>query len=297
MTTLALFTQRGLATKLAPFFLGILSSSGKTIQNNKIGVSEAGETGPLPVGLMNLRNTCYMNAILQSLFSIQQYSLTLVSGAYSFKKDSAGAELQKLFTNMQQASEKEVRLSILPLELAKKLRIDISQQEDAEELMLKILNEVDESVVGFGEGGEKKKGAKKVDKEVIRPSAALKMEMEQSITCVNVDNHVASRKSLTFFDLSVDIQGFKSLERAIDNHFVPELLSGDNRFRCAEHGLQDAEKRLTIQSFPRVLAVHLKRFSFDPATYTMKKVCGFAEKFFFCVEHRITLHLHLHVGN
>lgn len=228
-------------------------------------VNETRLVANLPTGLFNLRNTCYMNSILQSLFCVKGYSDSLRNGTWTFKADSVGMELKKLFESMHAASTQEIKMALSPRQLAIKLQIDISQQEDAEELMLKILNEVDESCVHVG------KARKKTALQKIKPSATFEMELEQTIRCLKFD-HASSTKTLTNFDLSVDIKGHSDVYKAIEAHFVPEQLVGDNRYRCAQHGLQDAEKSYTISKFPRVLAVHLKRFSFDPLTYSMKKV-------------------------
>lgn len=231
---------------------------------------------PMPAGLINMRNTCYMNAILQSLFSVKPYSHSLMNGSFAFKEGSVGMELQRLFVQMQNASEQVIKLPILPRSLAMKLKIDISQQEDAEELMLKILNEVDDSRLDAGLKKDKfSRHQTAMQRYNIKPSAVFDMELQQTITCTNFQ-HISSTRPLTNFDLSVDIKGIFSLEHAIEQHFQPELLTGENQYRCQTHGLQDAQRSLRISKFPRVLALHLKRFSFDPITYAMKKVSHFS---------------------
>ncbi len=268
----------------------------------------------LPVGLRNLRNTCYMNAVLQCLYSVKQFSLAITMKAYRFKNDSIGYELQDLFLKMNTTGLSRFRLPIRPQNLAEKLKINVNEQEDAEELLLKILNELDESVVKKKSKKNKKHKTGRStdpsdsldsptsstlsspatttddasslaseqisqckiveepkDEPDLPPTSALKMEIHQSIRCINV-NHVSSEKVDEYLDLSLNIKGCKTLEDAIREYFTPEMLEGANQYKCDVHGLQDAEKTMKIKKFPRVFVAHLKRFSFDPETYQMKKV-------------------------
>jgi ubiquitin carboxyl-terminal hydrolase 7 len=295
----------------------------KKMIEESVNHGNGGKDEHLPVGLRNLRNTCYMNAVLQCLFSVRQFSLAITMKAYKFKRDSIGEEVQDLFLKMDTPSKSGYRIPIRPQTLAEKLEINVDEQEDASELMLKILNELDESVVNKkpkkskrGKNNqpvsssspechnsmEEKSGlssavttsddmssqasesiqtchqmtplpssttvAEELD---LPPTSALKMEIHQSIRCIDHD-HVSSQKVDEHLDLSVNIKGCRTIEDAIREYFTPELLNGENQYKCEKHGLQDAEKSLKIKKLPRVLAVHLKRFSFDPETYQMKKV-------------------------
>ncbi|CAN0350291.1 unnamed protein product, partial [Ectocarpus sp. 13 AM-2016] len=51
-----------------------------------------------------------------------------------------------------------------------------------------------------------------------------------------------------------------------------ELLSGDNRLRAGEHGLQDARKGIRFLQLPPVLQFHLKRFEYDPYQGDLVKI-------------------------
>lgn len=208
------------------------------------------------VGLVNLGNTCYMNSILQCLFSMKAYRDEVIST--SFKAHSVGAELKALFLEMQESNA-----SVSCTRLAHSLGINPRIQEDAEEFLLQLVNRVDDSVAEVVTERSQSNGCRV-------PSHIIKFTSHQEIRCLYVE-HV-SQKRQTNVDLSLDMRGCTSLQEALTNHFRPELLSGDSRYRTKNHGLQDAHKSISLASLPDVLCVHLKRFAFDPDTFEMRKV-------------------------
>ena len=237
----------------------------------------------LPAGLSNLRNTCYLNSILQSLFALKSFrNLLLVENMFAFEKDSFGEELQKLFVKMAEVSKGSsggmFSRSVTPLALAKKLNLDISTQEDAQELLLRVLDVLDESLLASEKTSKplpkkKKNQNMRIEPEdALLPSAAMKMFIQQNITCIE-HNHIASSKILKHYDLTVHVKGMGTLENAIANAFQPELLDDKNNlYKCDIHGYIKTNKTLSLMNFPRIFTVHLNRFSFDPLTFTFKKV-------------------------
>lgn len=215
-----------------------------------------GFAGTAAVGLVNLGNTCYMNSILQCLFSVKAYRDEVISTP--FKAHSVGEELKALFLEMQESNA-----SVSCSRLAHSLGINPRIQEDAEEFLLQLVNRVDDSVAEVVADSSQPKGCR-------APSHIIKFVSHQEIRCLYVE-HV-SKKRQTNVDLSLDMRGCSSLQEALTNHFRPELLSGDSRYRTKDQGLQDAHKSASLASLPDVLCVHLKRFAFDPDTFEMRKV-------------------------
>ncbi|CAO3563070.1 unnamed protein product [Mortierella alpina] len=67
----------------------------------------------------------------------------------------------------------------------------------------------------------------------------------------------------TYLDVSLDIRGAESVQRAFRDYTKPETLSKDNQYKCDKcKVLVDARKQMTIYEAPKVLSVHLKRFTF-----------------------------------
>jgi ubiquitin C-terminal hydrolase len=83
-----------------------------------------------------------------------------------------------------------------------------------------------------------------------------------------------------FQDLSLPIKNEfgtgvlnSSVEMALENYIKPEILSGDNQYRCEGCGNKvDAEKGTNIVSGPPILTIALNRFTFDLATFARVKL-------------------------
>jgi ubiquitin C-terminal hydrolase len=144
------------------------------------------------------------------------------------------------------------------LSIAEGVGVDVRVQEDAEEFYLRLLSHLDCS----------------------RP--VVEVRLVQSLRCPAAN--LSRDRDQRFLDLSLHLPppaegegegGGSSLDSALRLHFAPETLSGDNRYRTPHHGLQDAEKGLSLSRdcpLPPVLAVHLKRFSFDPESGASRKL-------------------------
>lgn len=73
-----------------------------------------------------------------------------------------------------------------------------------------------------------------------------------------------------YLDLSLAIKAdgefkpYKSLEESLSAFIKPELLNGNNKYRCEDcNSLEDAEKGLAIKDIPVIFAIQLKRYGFD----------------------------------
>ncbi|CAN0105409.1 unnamed protein product, partial [Hapterophycus canaliculatus] len=87
-----------------------------------------------------------------------------------------------------------------------------------------------------------------------------------------VDLPFAKEKEEVFYDLPLDIKGSGTLRNSLDRFVEAELMSGENRWRAGEHGLQEARKGVRFVELPPVLQFHLKRFEYDPYQDDLAKI-------------------------
>lgn len=77
----------------------------------------------------------------------------------------------------------------------------------------------------------------------------------------------------TFMDVQLVIRDVKSVEEALDSYVTPEVLAGDNQWRCDElNQAVDADKGFKFKSLPYLLTLHLKRFDYDMVTFQRIKL-------------------------
>ncbi len=219
-----------------------------------------------PRGFLNLRNTCYMNSVLQGVFNAVKDSEDLQNTVYTPK--SVGYELVTLLMKYKSGEPMSTK------SLASVMKVDVRQQEDAEEFLLNLLNGVEDSL----ERGSQSVTAPEGNTDSL--SAQFVGEIEQTIRCEAANT--TSVKKHKLFDLSVNLAQCgasdgareycvsESLNTLISNYFHSEVL---DQYRPAGSSLShEAVKSLTMTKLPQVLVVHLKRFGFDPQTNSMSKV-------------------------
>jgi ubiquitin C-terminal hydrolase len=222
-------------------------------------------TCPAAPGLMNLGNTCYLNAVLQSVGALSEFvtDLQQCSPETSLHRHSVeilgtmlaasnpGANQDTPQSPLDPAMVRTIVASVLP-------SFDNFLQQDAHEFFLEYLNLLHDEMLDFAKTKADRDGTTLLD---IQLPTHLHFDFELRLrNKCNKCGYTSLRTEL-FRDLSLDFalalpgSSKPSLEGLLNSYFADEKVE----LRCS-CGHQHATQRRQIRRPPRVLALHLKRF-------------------------------------
>lgn len=195
-------------------------------------------------GLINQGATCYMNALLQSIYQIPYVRKLIFEKGPVDDKNEIYKAIREIFSVMQLR-----KTSVTTLALTDALDMsydDLLLQQDIHEFSDVIKTALGQTIFVY-DG-----------------------KLQHYIKCLDVDE--SSIRVESFKDLSVVVQGVDNLEESFENYFAVDILNGENQYQTENHGLQDAEMGIKILECPKVLQIHLQRFEFDQQTHRNRKV-------------------------
>ncbi|XP_039612422.1 ubiquitin carboxyl-terminal hydrolase 37 isoform X2 [Polypterus senegalus] len=239
------------------------------------------QSQPQLQGFSNLGNTCYMNAILQSLFCLQSFSNDLLKQGIPWKRVPPNSLLRR-FSHL--LAKKDLCSPDVKKELLKKVKSAISttaerfsgyMQNDAHEFLSQCLDQLKEDV-------EKVNKSCKSDFQPVeevqmgRPGevaasriytcpvvANMEFEVQHNITCRVCGETVTKREQ--FNDLSIDLPRRKqtlplrSIQDSLDLFFRMEEIE----YSCEKCSGKSASVSHKFSKLPRILILHLKRYSYN----------------------------------
>ncbi|XP_059198676.1 ubiquitin carboxyl-terminal hydrolase 37 isoform X1 [Centropristis striata] len=263
---------------------------------NKQRPSTLAQPQPPLQGFSNLGNTCYMNAILQSLFSLPSFSNDMLKQSIPWKKVPINALLRR-FAHLM--AKKDVSCPETKKDLLRKVKSAISStaerfsgnmQNDAHEFLSQCMDQLKDDVEKMNKswtneaaasssssalcdnGQEAPSSAAKADpgeeadtSRIYTCPVAVNMEFEvqHTITCKGCGEVVTKREQ--FNDLSIDLPRRKktlplrSIQDSLDLFFRMEEIE----YSCEKCNGKSATVTHKFSKLPRVLILHLKRYSFN----------------------------------
>ncbi|KAG1455824.1 hypothetical protein G6F55_006849 [Rhizopus delemar] len=223
-------------------------------------------------GLVNAFNTCFLNAVLCCLTytaPLTQYLLT-----DNHKKNctihgfcglcAMSEHVNKCFTTAKSL----MRFSaISPNYFTSNLKkissnLLLGRQEDAHEFFMFLLDAFTKSYTPLNS----KLTPQEEDAGLVHTIFGGKLQSQ--VTCNNCKAN--SNSYDRFLDLSVQINGEKSIQNALSRFIEADTIDGYNCDTCKQK--VRAYKQMTANEVPHNLVIHLKRFEYDMYSNGMRKI-------------------------
>uniref|UniRef100_H2SH63 Ubiquitin carboxyl-terminal hydrolase n=1 Tax=Takifugu rubripes TaxID=31033 RepID=H2SH63_TAKRU len=242
-------------------------------------LSNPAQPQPPLQGFSNLGNTCYMNAILQSLFSVPSFSKDMLSQSVPWSKVSING-LIRCFVHL--LAKKDVGSSETKKDLLRKVKNAISStverfsgnmQNDAHEFLCQCLDQLKEEVAKVNKSlTNEAMVTSPVRTGEVGPALIytcpvvnnMEFEVQHTITCKSCGEVVTKHER--FNDLSIDLPRRKkkltlcSIQDSLDLFFRMEEIE----YSCEKCSGKAATVSHKFSKLPRVLILHLKRYNYDP---------------------------------
>lgn len=248
----------------------------------------------MKTGLLNLGNTCYLNSTLQCLMHIpdlQEYFIGSQPSVYEKQskyfpnRSNVMKEFADQFNKLMLVlNDKSDNRPIHPMSFRRILSVfkpvfKTSQQQDAHECMILILDKLHESLkmqVAINITGniitttdERKKYAFEQYKLYLSNNGYSEInkifygQFESTITCEKCNNTTFNYDPYCSLEIEIP-KNANTVYDCLDNYCFKELLEGTDMYKCEKcENKVEATKILKIWTVPKILIIQLKRFNYD----------------------------------
>ncbi|CAD8212759.1 unnamed protein product [Paramecium octaurelia] len=208
----------------------------------------------VPVGLKNLGNTCYMNAMLQSLFNSLPFRQLIFSIDVKQNKTNAGLfllQLQYLFVQLQESNSSFTN----PIKL-----FEAFQQYKPDGMLIKgVQNDFNELQNAFLEAIEQ--ALKDIEEEELKKSFCQMFygESKEILTYKEKEQEVIKFTTTAFGSISIDAQD-KDLEKGFLNS---RILIIDEYETNSKEKVKAKVDQIILQP-PKIMQFYINRVYYDP---------------------------------
>jgi ubiquitin C-terminal hydrolase len=219
-----------------------------------------------------LENTlvyCYMNSVLQFLFTIPELMVYFTMKDDSlFKGKTTCEEFHKIANQYQTADHKVLDATSL-LNCFKK-KLEVHNQQDVDELLRLLIEQLHQELKG---NTKKKISAQPIsNSKLVWQSYCVQEdsvitylftgEIKRKTVCHNCLFESDIRETFDILSLSISKEN-SILEQVVDSNFDPELI--ENGYQCSQCKKKaPATSKLFVTKLPRYLVIQLKRFLMFP---------------------------------